>query len=154
MPVSGKASVTFADYDGEITTTSVNVLALSAANYDAQATLRTAFVAAMVAMTIGELQRSEYGNVSLQSITPASDVQAQREKKWLVDYHDATSLKRYSFEIGTADLDQLDPNDRAHAEIGDAGIVDAFVTAAEAYLLSPTGGAIVVDEITFVGRRN
>lgn len=154
MPVSGKYALSLLDYDSEVTTTSVNVPVLSAANYDAQATLRGNFRSALIAMTEGQVHRGEWGNVSLDSIDPATAQTAQREKKWLVDYHDTTSLKRYSFEIGCADLTLLDENDRAHAEIGDAGIVDAFVTAAEAYVLSPTGGAIVIDEITFVGRRN
>lgn len=153
MPTSGKASFSQADYDGEVTTTSVTVPALTAANFDSQATLRNALMAAIQGITLGEYQRTEFGNVVLSSISPSNDTAAQREKKWLVDYHDTTSLKRYSFEIGCADTDQLDAQDRAHAEIGDAGVVDAFVSAAEAYILSPTGGAIVVDEITFVGRR-
>jgi len=77
MPVSGKCAISFGDYDNEVTTTTVNVTALSAANYDAQATLRTAFQAALVAMTDGELQRMEYGNVSLQSISPASAAETE-----------------------------------------------------------------------------
>lgn len=153
MPTTGKAAFTQADYDGEITTTSVSVPVITAANFDAQATLRNALMAAIQGITLGEYQRTEFGNVVLSSISKASDTGAQREKKWLVDYHDTTSLKRYSFEIGCADDAQLDAQDRAHAEIGDGDVVDAFVTAAEAYILSPTGGAIVIDEITFVGRR-
>lgn len=152
MPVTGQFNITYADYDGEKANAGVNVLALSAANYDAQETLRTAFVAAIEAMVLGELQKTEYGNRSLQSLDKAADPAAQRELKWLVQYHDATSLRRYSMEIPCADTDQLDPEDRANAEIGDAGIVDAFITAFEAYVLSPVGNAVEVDEITLVGR--
>lgn len=152
MPVSGKLNITWADYDGEKGTASVHTTVLSAANYDAQETLRTAFVAAAEAMTLGELQKTDYGNVSLQSLDPASSAAAQREVKWLVQYHDDTTLKRYSIELPCADTAQLDPEDRANAEIGDAGIVDAFITAFEAYALTPDGNTAVVDEITLVGR--
>jgi len=152
MPVTGQVTVSIADYDGELSAARVNCTVLSAANFEAQATLRTTFRNALYAMTNGELQKTQYGNVSQDSISNADTAEAQREKKWLVSYHDSTSLKRYSFEIGCADLTLLDAEDRAHAEIGDAGIVDAFVAAAEAFMLSPTGGAIVIDEITLVGR--
>jgi hypothetical protein len=150
--VSGQYSATFKDFDSEKATTGLHVAVLSAANYDAQETLRTNFTAALVAMSIGELQNTQYGNFSLQSIDKTDDVNAQRERKWRVDYHDATTFKPYRIEIPCADADLLDVNDRAHAEIGDAGIVDAFITAFEAYALSEVGNAIVVDEITMVGR--
>lgn len=152
MPVTGALSVTYFDYDGEPGVFSVNVPVLSAANFDAQATLRTAFVAAVQAITLGELNATRYGNVSLQGIVPSEDPDAQREDKWRVDYHDATSLKRYRIDIPTCDDAQLDANDRKHAHIGDAGVVDAFVDAFEAYVITPDGGASVVDEITRVGR--
>lgn len=152
MPVTGKLTISHIDYDGEVSNSFAHVTVLSAANFDAQATLRTNYVAAVEAIVLGNLQKTEYGNMSLQSNSASDDQDAQRELKWLVSYHDTTSLKRYSLEIGTADVAQLDPNDRAHANIGDAGVVDAFVTAFEAYVLSPTGGAVSVDEITLVGR--
>jgi len=135
-----------------VTSTGVKVAALTAANFDAQAILRNALEAAIEGIVIGVVQRQSLGNEVIASISPSSDTAAQRESKWLVDYHDTTSLKRYSVEIGTADPDQLDAQDRAHAEIGDEDVVDAFITAFEAYVLSPTGGAVVVDEITWVGR--
>jgi len=152
MGIKGRFSATFSDFDGEKANTGVHCEILSAANYDAQATLRTAFNAALIAMQIGEFQSSQYGNVSVQSISKSDDADAQRERKWRVDYHDATTFKAYRIEIPCADSSLLDPQDRAHAEIGDAGVVDAFIAAFEAYALSEVGNAIVVDEITMVGR--
>jgi hypothetical protein len=140
------------DYDSEVTSFNIHHVALTAGNFAATETLLDSLRDAMAAITLGNVSKTRYGNEDLLSITPASAVTAQRELKWLVSYHDITSLLRYSVEIGCADTDQLDPNDRAHAEIGDAGLVDAFITAFEAVAKSPTGGAVVVDEITLVGR--
>lgn len=152
MPTLGFDSITFRDYDSELSNVRVNATVLTAANFDAQATLRNAFVSAMQAISLGVKGQESFGNQIVSSLSPAGNDAAQREQKWLVQYHDSTSLKRFSFEIPCADTGALDANDRAHAEIGDSGVVDAFVAAAEAYVLSPDGGAIVIDEITLVGR--
>lgn len=151
MPIKGQFSMTQLDYDSESTTLTVNTTPLTAANFDAQAILETAFLAAVSGVTLGTNIQWAKSKVTTLSLDPGP-AGAQRELKWRVDYHDATSLGRYRFEIGCADQDQLDPNDRKHAHIGDAGVVDALVTAIENYVLSPDGGAVVVDEITLVGR--
>jgi len=148
----GKSVFTLIDYDGEKTAVQVHHVALTAGNFAATETLLDALRDAMAQITLGTMANTRYGNEDLLSITKASDQEAQREAKWLVSYHDTTSLLSYSLEIGTADFDQLDPNDRKHADIGDAGVVDGFVTAFEAVAKSPTGGAVVIDEITLVGR--
>lgn len=152
MADKGISSFSQIDFDGEVTTFNINHAALTGANFAATETLLDSLRDAMAAITLGTVSKTRYGNEDLLSITKASAEAAQRELKWLVSYHDATSLKRYSVEIGCADTDQLDPNDRAHAEIGDAGLVDAFIAAFEAVAKSPSGGAVVVDEITLVGR--
>jgi hypothetical protein len=152
MAATGYASFSYLDYDSEVGNTRIHTVALTAANFDAQVALKATFIASLNLMTLGVMNRASFGNEETLALTPPNLVAAQRELKWLVSYHDATSLKRYSFEIPTAYTEELDPNDRAHADIGDSGTVDGFVTAFEAYAKSPTGGACVVDEITLVGR--
>jgi len=154
MPEIGFASRTYQDYDGERSNFGVYCAVLSAANFVAENTDMVALWAAADAITLGGLIKHEHGNRyrDANPVLPASDA-AQRELKWLVQYHDSTSGKHYSIEVPCADTAQLDPNDRKHAFIGDAGVVDAFVTAFEAFALSETGGAVVVDEITLVGWR-
>ena len=80
-----------------------------------------------------------------------TDQFAQRETKWRVDYTDTVSGKPYWFTIGTADLSLLSATDRGKADPLNAD-VQAFVTAAEAYVLSPEGNAINVEQIVHVGR--
>jgi len=140
------------DYDNEVGAWHVRSATLTAANFDAQATLRDALSAAVVDITVGTIVKQDYGNREAVALGPDANEESQRELKWLVQYHDNTTLDRYSIEIPCADVLELDPNDRAHADIGDAGHVDAFVTAFEAYVLSKAGNAVTVDEITLVGR--
>jgi hypothetical protein len=103
----------------------------------------------------GVLTKTEFGNVDHPFVGPSEDETAQRELKWLVQYHNTTTNKKYRVELPCADMAQLDPNDRAHAHIGDAGVVDAFVTAFEAFVKPEDNpaNAVEVDEITLVGRR-
>lgn len=150
---TGMASFTFRDYGNEVSTVRVRQTTLTAANFDAQGTLRGTFASALVAMTeVTPVDGFAYGNEQVNDVEGASSVYAQREAKWLVQYHESGGTKRYSFEIPCAKLTLLDPDDKKHANIGDSGVVDAFVDAAEAFVLGPNGSAIVIDEITHVGR--
>jgi len=150
---SGKLSFTQRDYGGEDTTSNFVVPAITAANFAAQETLRNAFTAAIAAMTTGNEIRRTFGNVVVDETPTNAPLQTdQREAKWRVDYTDDVTGKADHFTLGCADLLLLDANDRAHAHIGDAGDVDGFITACEAYVLSPAGNAITIREITHVGR--
>ena len=141
------------DYDGENTTFRVNATTLTAANFDAQVALNVALGVAIVGITHGALQKISYGNEILSPAT-CEEPQAQRELKWLIRYRDDITGNPYTVELGTADTAALDPNNRGYAEIGDGGVVDAFVTAFEAYVLSPAGNAVSIDSIQLVGRNN
>jgi len=143
---------TYLDYDGERSTVSIHTTPLTAANFDAQVALQDAFVVALSEMTLGNRGNWAYGNRRLLSNTKASLTTAQRESKWLIQWHDNVTLDKGTTEIPCANSAMLDPDDRKHANIGDSGNVDAFVTAFEAVALSKLGNAITVDEITHVGR--
>ncbi len=76
---------------------------------------------------------------------------AQRETKWLVKYHDATTLKNYQLEIPNADLAHLS----AGTETMDLSAGDGLTlkNQIEAFVEAPlTGNAVVVDEVVFVAR--
>lgn len=153
MALEGRFSSSRKDYDGEVSGYSLRTTVITAANFDAQHTLRVALTGAISGICGGTVQNTVESNVDVISNQPSSDPLDQRENKWLVQYHEtADPITTYRVELPCADLTKLDPNDRKHAQIGDAGAVDAFVTAFEAYILGPNGGAVTVDEITFVGR--
>lgn len=155
MAVHGVDSQSWIDFDGEKSTTRVVVTPLTAANFDAQGTLSSAYHIAVANITLGNLVKNVVATEDTQLGTAPDDPEAQREKKWLVQYHDADNGNKYSCELPCADLSLLDINDRKHAAIGDGDVVDAFVAAFEAYVKSPfdPANAVVVDEITYVGRR-
>jgi hypothetical protein len=150
---TGYNGMTLRDYDNEVGRVRVRQETLTAANFDAQAALRGAFESAVVTMTeCAALASFSYGNEQTNSIVGAASTYAQRELKWLVQYHESGGTTPYSMTIPCAKTTLLDPNDKKHAHIGDAGVVDAFVTAFEAFVLGPNGSATVVDDITLVGR--
>jgi hypothetical protein len=152
MAAKGELHLSYLDYDGETGKTRLHWTAITAANFDAQNTLRTNLVTAIAGICNGVLAHWSFGNADSPAATPPADQTAQRELRWLVQYHDNSTLKKYKAEIPCPDMAVLDDNDRAHAEIGDGDVVDAFVTAFEAGVISDAGNAITVDEITLVGR--
>jgi hypothetical protein len=148
----GRLNIRYEDYDGEVSTMRVEPVELTAINFDAQIAAAISFMDATAAITLGLKTGFQHMNDTKTVLGPASDVDAQRERKWLVQWHDGITFKRYTTEIPCADLAQLDPNDRSNANIGDEDVVDAFISAWEAFVVTPDGNTALVDEITHVGR--
>lgn len=148
----GVLNVRYEDYNGETSTVRVSTEPLDNLNFDAQNAGAVTLMDAIANITKGLKTGYAISNDTKTSLGPASDQDAQRERKWLVQYHDGVTMKRYSLEIPCADLSHLDPNDRENANIGDAGMVDAFISAFEAFAHTPDGNTPIVDEITHVGR--
>jgi len=152
MPELGSSTILYRDYDGEPSTVSVNHDTLTAVNFDAQLAAFVALQDAIAGVTEGLKQNTGFGNYNRVVKAKATSNTAQRESKWLVTGHDVTTLKPWRMEIPCPDRDQLDPNDRKHANIGDGGVVDALVSAIEAFCRSDVGNNVSVEEITYVGR--
>lgn len=150
--VEGFISITYVDYDNESSNVRMRCPAKTAANFDAENLEMVTLLDAIAGITEGVRVKVQYGNDQRIAFGPAEDETAQRELKWLVQYHDATTLKRYTLELPCADRVALDEFDRPNAAIGDEGVVDAFVAAFEQFALTPDGNAPHVDEITLVGR--
>lgn len=147
----GKYSRTLMDYDGETSTVQCYATDLSEANIAAQITLQSNFGAAINDMSIGSLQKIEYGNVVTTLNSAPTNQFAQRELKWRVDFRDTVTGKPYHFTIPCANAALLDPNARGKADMSNQDVID-FVTATEAYVLSQDGNAIEVLQIIMVGR--
>ena len=142
---------TLADYDGETGVIKVHTTPLNASNMADQLTLQATFGAAINDMVRGTLQRISYGNEVNSPTAAPDDVFAQREMKWKVNARDTVNGKAVYFTVPTADMSLLDPNNRGYADMDNAA-VQAFVAAAEAYVLSVDGNAIAIDDIVLVGR--
>jgi hypothetical protein len=156
MAVNGQLTYSQIDFDSEQTVALFPVPVRTAANWAAQETLKGDLFIALAAVVRGTKVRDSIANMSsVVDPTPPVDPESQREDKWLVQYHDNTTGKKRTLEIGCADRSLLDPSDRKHAYIGDGDVVDAFVTAFEAAVISfdeGTTNSVTVDEITYVAR--
>jgi hypothetical protein len=150
----GFVSYDIKDYDGEAANHRFATTVLTAANWSAQATLRGDYSIALAAIIGGILQWTRYGNRTRVSAAAASNVLAQRELKMMVQYHDASTGEIMKpLLLPCPNLVNLDSADRAHFNIGDGDVIDDLVDALEAYLIVNTNHAVVVDEMTLVGRR-
>jgi len=127
---------------------------LTAANITADMVSGDALVTAMAAIENSlHVSKKYVAKVSpLSAALKASDETAHRELKWLVMYHDDTTFEKATLEIPCPDLAQQSATYRGHADIGDTGVVDAFITAFQAIVVGPGGNAAVVDDILIVGR--
>lgn len=149
----GKLIVSIRDYDGEASTVTFPTTDMTAGNFAAQAALITTLAAALEDIQLGNTQRyTRVVSVSPQGVGPSADVDAQRERKWLVKYHDGTTFEKAKLEIPCADSQFLDPANRRIAEILFPGDMRDFRLAFEAVVVGPGGNLAVVDEISLVGR--
>lgn len=144
---------TLLDFSDETSTVSMQGVTLTAANFDAQATLFNAVNSALFNLTLGVEHKHQRSIVTIGSSTPPTDPYAQRELKWLMTYSGNTSGKEFQIEIPTPDLtDNLVPG----TDLADLSSTDwaAFVTAFEAYAKSPDNGteAVTVQSARLVGR--
>lgn len=146
-------SLTLLDYGAEKTTTRLRVEEITAINFATQLTAIAALGTAIDNLTLGTLHKSAViQNDAVISNTLPTDVNAQRERKWLLRYRDNVTEQIYSSEIGTADLtDNLVPNsDMALLTSTDWA---AFKTAFEAVVLSPDGNPVTLYQAFHVGRK-
>jgi len=162
MPALGtraEATISLRDATAEPTTTTIRVNTITAGNFAATATALATYYAATAAIVLGEVAKTNSGNLEIISNAEASDPSAQRESKLLVYYWDVTTEKRYTITIGTIDFSLLHfmPNagDAVAFKTSDGApseIVD-WVTAFEAVAKAPdTGNAVAVLGMRYVGR--
>lgn len=120
------------------------------------AALRTEVVALHAA-----LEAVSNGNVAKQTIIAEDDLlndtrpispYAQRELKWLVQYQDTVSMKKYTFTIPCALLTLMSDGGDDYADIVGITAWATLVTWLENWMQSPEGNAISVNRVSVVGR--
>lgn len=151
-----RMNYTQADFSGEKTVMGVDIATVDAANFDTSIAAVLALETAMADVALGAKIKREVILQSLGSLTSAVDSEAQREMKWLVQYHDnGFPLRKLVAEIGCADIINASLL-VAGTDIADLTATEwlAFIAAFEAVALAPfTGNAVTVDRITLVGRK-
>jgi len=144
---------TIRDYSNELSSFGVVSVTGNAGNLTAQLALQTALSSAIENLTIGHLDKYTYNIEGLNSPVTPSNVYAQREVKWLVQYQGDTSGKMFTIEIAAPNLtDNLNGN-TDQADLGSADWV-AFIEAFEDYVRSPDNGTETVSVVSarVVGR--
>jgi len=153
------------DYSGELTSTKINSIDLTAANLTAQLALVTTLIAAAGDITTGVAANSQASILTPGSNTGPGDPLAQIETGWLVFYSDTQTFldpgpdtipnpgfgKQFQLYWPCADYGgtHLDP-ETDFADLADTDVA-AFVTAFEAYVRSPYGGTVAVNQIRVSG---
>lgn len=143
-------TVTIEDYNGEQTTTQVHLQNIDAtgSNYAAVQTDLDEIKTSILTVIRGEVRKVTLSKAFPESDSAVTDVEAQRETKWLVTMRDTLAyldllsatpnpgyLQLFSFEVGTADLTHLNLNADT-MDVTDAP-GDAFLASMEANTRSP-----------------
>lgn len=164
--MAGQGGFTLLDYSGEKSSLAFYTGNITAVSLPGTLTQFGALRTAIEGITLGTVNKESLKvfDTKLSNTNP-SDVNAQRERKWLVVYEDNTAFfdaplnaipnegfgKVFNVEIPTADftgrmISGTDLADMANTEVA------AFVSAFEALARSPYGGAVNVLRLVGVGR--
>lgn len=161
----GLATFSFVDYDGETSSTTVITTGGTSVNLTQKAVDMNLLVAAIEGLILGEVTKTEYRalQTALSSTLP-TDVNAQRERKYLVTYTDTTEFldaptnaipnpgfgKKFNIELPCADLSQLQAGKDTVDITTGAGAT--FKTAFETLARTPYGGVPSVVSIKHIGK--
>lgn len=145
-------SLTYVDYSDEKSSFQFNFGAITAISLPGFLTQFGAFRNATNAITLGELVSDQWvGDQTKYNNAPPTNVNAQRERKFLVTYEDVTTFALYRLEIPTADLTGRMIPDTDLVDLTNTQIA-AWITAFEAMCKSPEGNDVNVVRIQAVGR--
>lgn len=149
------ASWTYADYDNEKGTFSIGCIPLAAdgSNYAAWKTARDAVTAALVDLTIGNMQQTALHEIVRTSNAAATHPAAARERKWVLTLEDVSTLGLYTVELPVADhLDSLLRfTNQDVADLSDSQWT-AFTTAFESFYRTKAGNQASLLSAVMVGR--
>lgn len=144
---------TYTDRSGERSSVTVN-LRTDFADDTARDTALTALGNAMDGVSRGNPVREKYEDYTLLGQGSASDPQAHREFKLVVQFYDTVTFRRYSLEIPCASdtaLTYVGPNSD-EVVLTDSGVMAALVTALENDVRSIAGNTISVTGAYTTGR--
>lgn len=154
MPINPKhfGGMQFLDNSNEESGFSFNFGPITALTIAAFLTQFGAFRTATDAITIGSLVSDQWtGDKTIYTRVVPSDVNAQRERKFLVTYEGVTTHSKYDLEIPTADFTGRMVADTDKVDLTDTEVA-AWITAFETLCKTPEGEAVNVLSITGVGR--
>lgn len=158
-------SLTIVDYNGETSSTTVRVGAVTAISLPGLLSDIAAWRTAVSGVIVGN-QRADTLRAYATNLNPLlpTSTDAQVERKWQLNYVDITPFfdppanaipnegfgKRFQIEIATADSSLVLPNSEFMDLSDPAG--EALVDAFEELARSPYGGRVQVVDVMLVGR--
>lgn len=152
-----KLSFTFEDYDGERSTIRLNGSQYNVMTFPATLTSNNNLKEALIKLSLGAFRGTVYSPFSTITDNPRpTDLNAQRERKWVVRYRDNVNMKIGTAEIPCARLydDTNQPYLLAGTNVADMSHPD-FVelkAAFEGAVRSVDDHAVTVLDVTLVGR--
>lgn len=145
----------FRDFGTETSNVKIYNGAITAASLPGFLTAFGNMRAALEGITLGiASQETWVGDSTVLSAAVPASQEAQREKKWLVRYHDTVTQKKYTLEVPTADLTAVTL--LANSDFADlaAAPLSTFKTQFDGFARCPDSdvNAVVLDSVQFVGR--
>lgn len=142
----------FVDYNNEKSNLGLWVATLTAGNIVAQTTLINALQAAAQALVSGVLSKQKIvlSSTNIDGTIP-NNSGAQRELKWLIRYHDASTGEKYTASLPTASVAYL----ASHSDMADPTVTQYsdFETAFNNVVASPNqANAVELESLQLVGR--
>jgi len=149
---SHHGSATYKDYSKENSTMTYNFGPITIGTIVGFLSQNDAFLDAVQNLSLGALQKTSWtGDTTRYSGAPPTDLNAQRERKWRVDFEDTVTLTPGHFEIPIALVTGQLITNTDQANLATAEWV-ALIAAAEALLKTDDGNAINILGATLVGR--
>jgi len=137
----------------EHASTQLAITTLNAGNLAAQTTLIAALRTAISGVLLGDFRQDTITLLRpIPSVSRPSSTLAQRENKWLLRAHGATSGQKFRYSLPTADLSLL-PDGSEFLDLS-ASPGDDLKSAFDAVVRNPNDASelLVLDSAQFVGR--
>lgn len=145
-------SLTYRDYSNEPSTSKGNMGAITALTIAAFLAQFGDLKNAQQALSLGTLVHDSWtGDSTVYSGSLPTDLNAQRERKWRVEFEDTSNFTKGRYEIPVAKVTGLLLPNSDQANLSAAEWV-AFIAAFEAMCKSPDGNGVNVLGATLVGR--
>jgi len=145
-------SATYKDYSKELSIMKYNIYPITALNITSFLSQNDAFLDAVQPLSLGALVHTTVvmDSTKFTGVAP-TDLNAQRERKWRVDFEDTVNLSPGQFEIPVALITGQLIIGTDQADLTTAEWV-ALIAAAETLLRSADGNTINILGATLVGR--
>jgi hypothetical protein len=150
--ILGETAVTITDFTGKKGVTKINMIPLSAANFDSVTVLIDAYVTALGALTDGALNHRTSGNV-INTVPPgAPGSTANRSARIASTYVDTATGRSYTTVISSR-KDSAVPQVAGQPNINiGAAPYSAYVTAFNNLAVSVAGNTVAITKARWVGR--